>query len=1013
MKEKLLKYQLTRAELFRNRLYDAFLRDTCKLDAEYFWSKDPVPFKDRLALEARPIREGERFGKRWDNAWFHFTCALKPQWIGKPVWIRLNLGGEILLFDDHGVPVSALTNHSQFNPYYRKEHVELLKKAEQNSVIDFWCEVCANGLFGEDESAENGICSIMAAGSYDDNMFQLWADVNTLHSLAESYEKSCARKRQILSALETAEGIFADDPDNAAAAREVLKKQLDYKAADSELTAVTVGHAHIDVGWLWAVKESIRKAARTFASQLACMDEHPDYIFGASQPQLYQFVKDNYPELYEKIRERIKEGRWECQGGMWVEADCNIISGESMVRQFIHGKNFFKDEFGIDVKNLWIPDVFGYSAAMPQIIKKAGCDHFLTQKISWSQFNKFPYHTFMWQGIDGTRVLTHFPPEDTYNSDLAPKGLNYARDNFNEATFLPEFMVLAGIGDGGGGPSFRHLANAARCADLEGVPKVKFGKAADFFKNLEKYIPQLPEWVGELYLELHRGTLTTQSRTKRNNRKCEELLAAAEFICSCLPAEKYPAKEFDRMWKTVLCNQFHDIIPGSSVRQVYTVTEEQHAEILATCEKLIAEAGKILSKQDDSKLTLLNTLGCSADQIIALPDSWNGFEVTDADGNSLETQYDGKQTFCRVLIPPASGIIIKRGKKCEAVTEKAVDDLVLENELIRYEFDRNAVLVSAYDKELKKELVSGGANRLAVYVDQPINWDAWDIDHTYMNTPALPAKGISAVKSSSGNLRQALSFKLAVGKRSVLEQEIVLTRYSKQLDFITKADWHEEHRMLRTAFQSTINSTEAVCDIQYGYVRRPTHTNTSWDFARFEVAAQKYADISDCCCGFALLNDCKYGYHLASDTLDLNLLRSPKHPDAEADQGSHAFTYSFLPHTGAFDQTNVISRAAQLNRSVLVLPGEADIPIPFTINDAENVTIGAVKKAEKSNDLIIRLVETCGRNGLISLKFADRAKISECDLLEWNDTAEVAVNNDNSVELLLKPFEIKTLRIKR
>lgn len=1014
MREKLLNIQQKRSGLFRDRLYNAFLTDTRKLAADCYVSSEPVKFCDRLCLEKRAIREGERYGKRWDNAWFHLTGDIPSEWLGKPVWVRLNLGGEILIFNDDGVPVFGLTNHSVYNAYYLKEHYEIIPSADADSKVDFWCEVCANGLFGEEEKIDtDGKVILMEYGVYDDEMFQLWDDVAVLTSLLESYENPCSRKYQIADALEKAEGIFGDEPENAAAAREVLKKQLSFRAADSELTTTAIGHAHIDVGWLWAVRESIRKSARTFASQLDNIERYPEYIFGASQPQLYLFIKENYPELFEKIKAQVKAGRWECQGGMWVEADCNIISGESMIRQFIHGKNFFRDEFGVDVKNLWIPDVFGYSAAMPQIIKKCGCDHFLTQKISWSQFNKFPFHTFMWEGIDGSRILTHFPPEDCYNSNLDPKNLIYARNNFSEVSLLPEFMTLAGIGDGGGGPSMRHIENARRSANLEGVPKVKFGKADDFFKRLEKYIPQLPKWVGELYLELHRGTLTTQSRTKRNNRKCEELLAATEFIYSCLPADRYPAEELDKMWKTLLCNQFHDIIPGSSVRQVYTVTEKEHADIIAKCEELISNAGAILSDNDDDTITLINTLGYDVEQVITLPDSWIGHSVTDCGGSVLETQCGNGKALCLVNVPAAGTRVIKRGGKCGCTSGDTDGKLVLENDLIRYEFNSDAVLLSAYDKESERELIRNGANRLAVYVDRPANWDAWDIDHTYLKTPAENARGISAEKIEDGSLRQTLAFELAVGKSSKLRQEIRLCRNSKQLDFVTEADWSESHRMLRVSFQTCINAVEATCDIQYGKTMRPTHTNTSWDFARFEVASHRYVDISDADGGAALLNDCKYGYHLENDTLDLALLRSPKYPDYAADMGSHKFTYSFLPHAGSLVESNVMSRAAQLNRELIILPGKVDIAIPFTLSDAANVTLGTVKKAEKSDDLIIRLVETDGRNGCIKLQLKEKSDICECDMLEWNDTDKVIVNDANTVELLFKPFEIKTLRVKR
>ena len=1011
MQEKLFKFQKQQFARFLERLHNAFLFDTVELEAECYHSVEPVPYKDRLNLAPRKVMRGDTYAKRWENAWFHLTCDISEEWVGKPVWVRLNLGGEILIFDKDGIPVFGLTSHSVFDPYYSKEYYEVTSSAKAGEKIDIWCEVAANGLFGEDDKSPKGVCIEMCAGVYDQEMFDLFADVNALNSLFNAYPAPCARTRQIGAALAKAEAVFADDPANAAKARAELAQQLAFKATDSELTACSIGHAHIDVGWLWPVRESIRKSARTFASQIANIEKYPQYIFGASQPQLYSFVKEHYPELYAKIKEQIKAGRWECQGGMWVEADCNIISGESMVRQFLHGKNFFMDEFGVEVKNLWLPDVFGYSAAMPQIIKKCGCDYFLTTKISWNQFNKFPYSTFMWQGIDGSRVLTHFPPQNNYNSNLDPASLIKARDTFNESNIIPEFMTLTGIGDGGGGPAMRHIENGLKCASLEGVPKVKFDTAANFFERIKKYALQLPAWVGELYLELHRGTLTTQGRTKRGNRKCEQLLAVVEFVYSCLPAEKYPAKELDRMWKTLLCNQFHDIIPGSSVRQVYTVTEKEYADILESCTALIQEAGKYV-EQSENAITLLNTLSYPVTQVIQLPLSWSGYGICSKDGDPLPTQHDNGASYALVTVAPCSStVILRKGKSAESscVCESS---LVLENDLIRYEFDRNALLISAYDKERGIEVISEAGNRLNVYADNPVCWDAWDIDHTYMAGTPSPVQGISCKKSSDGKLRQELDFTLVCGDNSGIKQKIILNTNSKRLDFVTDVDWHERHKMLRVSFKTNVNALDSSCDIQYGYAKRPTHTNTSWDFARFEVAAHRYVDISDANGGAALLNDCKYGHHLSSDTLDLNLLRSPTHPDIEADQGKHSFTYSFLPHAGSFTESNVMREAAMLNRDIVMLEGNCKIELPFTLSHICNVALGALKKAEKSDDLIVRLAETDGRNGKITLEFPAEVTVSECDMLEWEDCG-IKAADCRSITLKFAPFEIKTLRIKR
>lgn len=996
-----------RAEHFRDMLRNNYISDCRKLEAEFYYSAEPHPFAERFGLEGKKIVEGERFGELWSNAFFHFCCEIPPEWKGKKLAVRLNLGGEIMIFDENGVPAYNLTNTSIFNPFYNKEFYCLHERDIKNNRIDFWCEVTAGGLFGENETDLNGLCKTMQAGVFEEDFFALACDVEVLFSLMQSYGKDCARAVQIVKAIDRAVTVFADDRKNVARARKELAKELSYRAADSELSTVAVGHAHIDVGWFWRVRESIRKAARTFAGQLTNMDKYPDYVFGASQGQLYLFVKEHYPELFERIRERVKEGRWEVQGGMWVEPDCNIISGESMVRQFLHGKNFFMDEFGIDVKNLWLPDVFGYSGAMPQIIRKSGCDYFLTQKMSWSQFNKFPHHTFMWQGIDGTQVMTHFPPEDTYNSDLAPDRLIYARNNFTENYKLDEFMTLYGIGDGGGGPSERHIENGLRCKNLEGVPKVKFGRADEFFERLKNKNPVLAKWAGELYLELHRGTLTTQSRNKRNNRRAEQILAAVEFIYCCIDIGKYPSEILDKLWKNVLCNQFHDILPGSSINGVYKDTECEYKEIFRQCDELLKS--EVSEKKDC--FTVVNPLGYDYDVPLELPCAKSTFKVVDDDGNVLPAQFENDKMVVFSKFPACSFSTLHT---VPAVFESSCcncNELVLENDLVRYQFNCNGILESAFDKELCIEfMTAGGGNQLKLFVDEPNSWDAWDIDFTYLaGTPKI-AVGKNARKSVSGKLRQILEFELEIGN-SQIYQKVILNHNSKQLDFVTGVDWHENKKMLRVVFDTVINANEAKCDIQYGYIKRPTHTNTSWDFARFEVAAQRYVDITDAAGGAALLNDCKYGYHLSSNALDLNLLRATTYPDAEADRGKQYFTYSFLPHKSDVKPAEIARAGALLNCRAIVLDGVMNAEVPLRIVENNGVELAAVKKAEKGNEIIVRLTESNGKNSSVKLH-VNADEIYLTNLIEWEKGENIPVEN-GIIELAFTPFEIKTLVLNR
>ena len=1004
---------MTRIEKFRNRLARMILSDTVALEATYAHSAEPVRFANRQELEYKPITEGETWGKTWDSAWFSLKGTVPQAWSGRKVVAQLDFNGEGLIFDEAGLPLQGITNGSVFEKNFSRDLFPLFESAAGGESVSLWVEAAANGLFGVHKQQDPPLNSPTRHGNYagtvnairlavlEPELYHLWIDVFVLFELYLALPEASTRAVRLLRGLSETADAFADNPQNAPACRALLQPLLAKRANASAVTASAIGHAHIDTGWLWPVRETIRKCARTFANQLRLIEQYPGYIFGASQPAHYAMVKESYPALYEQIREAVKAGTWEPQGGMWVEADCNIISGESMARQFIHGKNFFKDEFGVDVRNLWIPDVFGYSASMPQIMKRAGVDYFLTQKLSWSQFNKFPHTTFNWRGIDGSTVLTHFPPESTYNSELSPKSMVAAETNFREKEVLDEMLVLFGVGDGGGGPKAEHIERGLRQQDLEGAPRLRFDRADDFFERMAKHAGQMPTWSGELYLELHRGTLTTQSRTKRGNRLLEQALRATEYLLACGHLADYPRAELDRIWKGLLLNQFHDIIPGSSIRMVYEVTEREHAEGLAACARLQETAAARLFESDENSLTLVNTLNLSFTQPVILPEGWAG-----AEGLPTQTEADGT-VAAKVDIPPQGMLTIRRSEK--ATPADTIPDLVLENDLIRYAFAANGEIVHAFDKEAGKAVLCEAGNVLTLYDDRPNAWDAWDID-TFYETQALEtARGIGHCSLGKGMVRQGICFDLAIGK-STLSQKVYLACNSKRLDFKTEVDWQERHRMLRVAFPTTIRSDQAGFDIQYGYARRNTHRNLSWDMARFEVAAHQYADLSDNGYGVALLNDCKYGYKVLEHVLDLNLLRSPTYPDPDADLGAHSFTYSLLPHTGALIDSDVMAEARQLNQPPLLfdgwVPGSAAVPVAVS---GEGVVLEVLKMAEKESARVIRLVERRGCETVATVTLADKtAQLVETDLLEWN---EINALGGPSVSIPMQPFEIRTFKI--
>lgn len=1017
MNEKIIQRMKLREEQFQKKLENLFFRDALPLKAEFRKSTLPVPYAERQNGEFHPIQPGERFGNRMENAWFHVTGTIPEAWRGRRVALRLNFGGETLVYDESGVPLTGLTSSSVFFKKYVKEYLFLDSPYPER--IDLWCETVAMTLVGQAEGSGTGICSHLEIGWIDDDLWKLKWEFQLVKELAGLAPG--ARSHRAVMALDESITLFNGDAANAHLAREPLKRILSLHADDGEWTTCAVGHAHLDVGWLWPVSESIRKATRTFASQIRNLEQYPGYIFGASQAQLYAFVKEYAPELFRKIQKKVAEKRWEVQGGMWVEADCNLSSGESLIRQFLHGKNFFKDEFGVDVKNMWLPDVFGYSAALPQIIRKSGCDSFLTQKISWNQINTFPYHSFRWRGIDGTEVLTHFPPENTYNSWLRAGSLATARDRYNESAAVPEFMTLFGMGDGGGGPKEDHLEIAVRSESLPGVPRVKFGRADEFFARLETVADRLPEWSGELYLEMHRGTYTTQSRTKRNNRRCEQMFAQIEALWSCLPYEEYPSAELDRMWKSLLCKQFHDILPGSSITEVYEITEREHAQLLSDGEKLIEHAAEKLFKPEKESLTVFNFLSYPYSIPVELPPDWCGHQVLDADGNSIPVQTEHDKCWGLCDFPADSFTVLRKGASLSNQANPKSESLVLENELIRYEFNADGQLLSAFDKTLQTEVIADGVgNLLNCYRDDSLMFDVWDIENYYRNGKPVPARGISAKRLADGPVRQVLEFELKIGENSTIRQQVVLTANSKRLDFISEADWHEAHRMLRVSFPLAYHADEACCDIQYGYVKRPTHTNTSWDAARFEVCAHRYVDISEGDRGAALLNDCKYGWHLERNLLDLALMRSPHapqlpdggidhEPEEITDQGLHSFTYSFLPHEKTLVDSGVIAEAACLNRKPLIFSGIPENEFPIRLVEGSGVSLEVVKKAEKEDVIVIRLVETDGTHSAATLSVHGSA-LRETDLMEWGQGEIYSVVNER-ITLKFHPFEIRTFKV--
>ncbi len=1009
-----------RIDRFQDRLIEFVYENPIELQAE-FAKTDSIREYDGIY---KPITKGTKWGKNWERAWFHIKGKIPVEWKDKYVVARLKLGGEGLVFDESGAPCQSISIHTIWpNFEFVRERVDITKKAKGGEEVKLTAEVSAGQLFGLVLEKDKANIKAQNYGNYEaeieelslaifrEDIQALYYDVLALNNLMKGLDQKSVRRNRILYTFQQAINCFENSPEKINQSRNILKKELDKKATSSDLTTIAVGHAHLDTAWLWPLSETLRKCARTFINQLENIEKYPDYIFGASQPQHYLFVKKNYPEIYQKIKKQVKAGRWELQGGMWVEADCNLISGESLVRQILHGKNFFLDEFGVDVKNLWLPDVFGYSAAMPQIIRKSGMEYFVTQKLSWNQFNKFPHHTFKWQGIDGSEVITHFPPENDYNSQLLPSSLKKASENFSENHVLDEFLTLFGIGDGGGGATEQIIETGLRCHNLENSPKVKFDKAQNFLDRLGEKKDHLHTWSGELYLEVHRGTLTTQAYNKKMNRFMELRMRALEILYSALNFSDYPVADFDKMWKTILLNQFHDIIPGSSITPVYKDSRKQYEDLKSQSDNFLEKVAGLLFRKDENYITVVNTLSFPFTRPFKLPEEWKNFNVKETSGLKIKIQHEDV-TVVQVDIPGLSAITLQKDGVGKPVEFSKPDKYVLENDFIRYEFDKNGQIKSAFDKEAGRNVFQEGqrGNKILLYEDRPINWDAWDIDFYYENELWQQAEVTKMEKMCCGNVRQGIKIEYKIGNSAIV-QKIILNENSKQLDFESNVDWQEDHKLLRTEFEVDIYSETALYEIQYGMIRRGTHRNTSDDMAKFEVVGHRWADLSEANYGVALLNDCKYGYKIHKNAISLSLLRSPTSPDPEADRGKHQFTYSFLPHSGNFSVENVHRASAELNQKVLLFPNYKNekFDIAYHIQEPE-IILETIKKAENENARIVRLYNNSNKRIKTTIPVDKNAKeIFVADLME-NNQKKLKIKN-GKVELNFNIFEIITLKI--
>ncbi len=971
---------------------------------------EPVSFTEAEAGSYVPLAPGDAWGRPWGTTWFRVTGEVPSAWLdaagqlprGTRAELVVDLGftsgqvgfqSEALVWDLTGRPVRGI---APFNN-------SVTEAVASDGSIDVYIEAASNPDVGSLFTFEpTPVGDRATAGSdpiyrlrrvdvalRDLEVAQLLADTRVLRDLAEQLPATSPRRAEILVALERMIDVVDPDdvPGTASAGRDILAPVLAQPASASAHTLHAVAHAHIDSAWLWPVRETVRKVSRTFSNVLSLMDEDPDFVFASSSAQQFAWVKQHYPDLFERIRERVAEGRFVPVGGMWVESDTNMPGGEALARQFVAGKGFFLREFGIDTPEVWLPDSFGYTGALPQIARAAGAQWFLTQKISWNETNRMPHHTFLWEGIDGTRLFTHFPPVDKYNSDVSAADLAHAEQNYADKGRGSVSLLPYGYGDGGGGPTREMAATIARTTSLEGSPRVVHSTPRAFFEAAESEYPSPEVWAGELYLEFHRGTYTSQLATKQGNRRSEHLLREAELWAATAAVRTgfpYPAERLQRVWETVLLQQFHDILPGTSIAWVYHDAERNYAWVANELEQIIAEALRALAGEGTRTLALS-----------AAPHDRSGVPALGA--------AEGAGMPARVAPGPRAGD----------------GGWVLENGLVRAIVDERGLLSSVIDLRTGREVVAPGraAGLLQLHRDTPTQWDAWDIDAHYRHhvTDLVDADALTVEDESVVIVRRFGS--------STVTQRLWLEVASTVISFEFDIDWHEKQKLLKLAFPVDLHTKSATSEIQFGHIERATHTNTSWDAARFETVAHRWIRVAEPDFGVAVVNDSTYGHDITREAREgggtitnarLSLIRSALFPDPKQDQGRHTLSVGLV--VGASVQ-DAVTEGYRANLPVRMLSDAAvDSIEPIVTVDHPGVIVEAVKLAEDgSGDVVIRLYEALGQQAEASVAFGfDATGVRETDLLEREvPAAAITASASNTTQLHLRPFQLVTLRAAR
>lgn len=978
------------------------------LRIERWLTREPVPFAARETGARAVVEVGQPWANRvFDCAWIRFTAELPEGAETDGLIARIDINGELCVVDADGVPVRGLTCvKSTFDERLGrpgKTVCRLPAGAASDGCMELWADAALNDLFAN--VPDGGVIALAELCTVREEVRALYYDLETLSDYRGTLAAGDALLVQLDTDLLGVAGLLERLDDTSVAMARGCLRHWFLSIDKPELLVHVIGHGHLDLAWLWPIRETIRKGVRTLASVLYNLERYPEYRFGCSQPQLFAWIKEHQPELYSKINDAVRSGGVELQGTFWVEPDCSMPSGESFVRQVLHGAKFFRDEFGLTPDYCWQPDVFGYHGQLPQILRKSGHRFFMTQKLSWNVVNRFAHHSFHWEGIDGTAILTHMLAEETYNGPATAQSLRKIADNYAEREVSNHALMVYGIGDGGGGPDSEHLERLRRAPGLPGLPAVRRGTVSEFFRELERESDAFPVWRGELYLERHQGTLTTQALVKRNNRLCEIALRELEwaaYLAATAGVASYPSEALDRCWKEVLLYQFHDILPGSSIKRVYDECNPRYAVILAELAALTAERYAALA---DGRMVFNSS-------------AWSRAEWIHHDG-----------VWYRAEVP-ALGACAPRPADAVAYAAPSASVAALENENLRVGFNDAGFIDSIFDKRAGREVLADGAvgNDLVVIADSGDAWD-FETDHAnkdvwpYLRRPVeRPVLRSRAARVDGPVAELSLVFNYGA---SEIRQTIRLAAGAEQVEFDTRADWREPATMLRVRFPLAVDADEARFEIPFGHIRRSTLDDTLVRRAQIEVAALQWVDLSDETGGAALYNDCKHGFRVKGGVIDMALIRSVPHPgnaligkddvsDAAAgekvygDLGVHAFRYALRPHGPETDASALTAEARAFNTPLIVVEGAGSGRPPATPRlEGAQIEVAAVKPAEDGAGWVWRLVNLTDRE--VEAGFVADGVWSECDLVEQL-IAPLEPEAGGRHALRFGPFEIKTVR---